>query len=127
MSFNTSKFDVRRFGRNLDIKKNTNYLTPEAEELIEGNEVLRYLGAIVNDKATFDDHVDKVCAKVKQKEGWELRISKCRTTWFMKLMWNTLIQGHIDYCSQLYQPVRSRKLQRIEDLQKTYTKKIPEI
>ena len=127
MSFNTSKFEVLRFGRNLDIKNNTNYLTPEAEELIEVKEVLRDLGVIVNDKATFDDHVDKVCAKVNQKAGWILRTFKCRTTWFMKLMWKTLIQGHIDYCSQLYQPVRSGKLQRIEDLQKSYTKKIPEL
>ena len=70
MSFNTSKFEVLRFGRNLDIKNNTNYLTPEAEELIEVKEVLRDLGVIVNDKATFDDHVDKVCAKVNQKAGW---------------------------------------------------------
>ena len=80
MSFNTSKFEVLRFGTNLDIKNNTNYLTPEAEELIEVKEVLRDLGAIVNDKATFDDHVDKVCAKVNQKADWILRTFKCRTT-----------------------------------------------
>ena len=45
----------------------------------------------------------------------------------MKFMWKTYIQGHIDYCSQLWQPLQSGLLQRIEGLQRTYTKKISEI
>ena len=45
----------------------------------------------------------------------------------MKFMWKTLVQGHIDYCSQLYFPSQSRDLQQLEELQKTYTKKIPEV
>ena len=45
----------------------------------------------------------------------------------MQLMWKQLIQGHIDYCSQLYQPLQSGSLQRLENLQKVYTKKIPEV
>ena len=45
----------------------------------------------------------------------------------MKQMWKSLIQGHIDYCSQLWQPLQSGELQRIENLQKIYTKKIPQV
>ena len=30
MAFNGSKFEVLRFGKNQEIKDNTNYLTPEA-------------------------------------------------------------------------------------------------
>ena len=34
---------------------------------------------------------------------------------------------HVDYASQLYQPLQSGNLTRIENLFKTFTKKIPEI
>ena len=37
------------------------------------------------------------------------------------------MQGHIDYCSQLWQPMQSHLLQRIKGLQRAYTKKAPEI
>ena len=43
----------------------------------------------------------------------------------MKHMWKTFIQGHVDFCSQLWQPVQSGEMQRVENIQKTYTKKIP--
>ena len=45
----------------------------------------------------------------------------------MKQMWKSLIQGHIDHCSQLWQPLQSGDLQRIENHQKTYSKKIPQV
>ena len=45
----------------------------------------------------------------------------------MKFLWKSLIQGHIDYCSQLYLPSKATELQLIENLQKSYTKKIPEL
>ena len=42
-------------------------------------------------------------------------------------MWKSLIQGHIDYASQLYQPLQSGNLARIENLFKTFSKRIPEV
>ena len=45
----------------------------------------------------------------------------------MKQMWKSLVQGHVDYCSQLYQPLQSSNLQRIKMLQKVFTKKITEV
>ena len=50
-----------------------------------------------------------------------------RETYFMKFMWKTLVQGHIDYCSQLYLPSKTSELQKLENLQKWYTKRIPEV
>ena len=45
----------------------------------------------------------------------------------MKLMWKTLVQGHIDYCSQLYMPSQNSEMLLLENLQKCFTKKIPEV
>ena len=67
------------------------------------------------------------CTKVSQKSGWILRTFHSRNLLFTKYMWKTLIQGHIDYCSQLYLPNQSTELQQIENLQKCFSKKIPSI
>ena len=79
------KFELLRYGHNINIKENTNYLTPEAEDLIEEKQVLN-----------FNDHINKVCATVNSKAGLVLRTFQCRKTWFLKLLWKQLIQGDID-------------------------------
>ena len=115
-----------RYGKNQELKNATNYLTPGAEDLIEVKENLRDLGVQMADDAKFSEHINNVCSKVRQKCGWILRTFNCRKTHFLKLMWKTLVQGKIDYCSQLYFPNQSADLEKLEQLQKTFTKKIPE-
>ena len=74
-----------------------------------------------------DTHITHVCSKVRQKCGWILRTFNCRNTNFMKFMWKSLVQGHIDYCSQLYFPNQTNQLEKIEELMKSFTKKIPQV
>ena len=42
-------------------------------------------------------------------------------------MWNSLIQCHIDYCSQLWAPGEGAELQKLEKLLKDYLAKVPEL
>ena len=42
-------------------------------------------------------------------------------------MWNQLVQGHVDYCSQLWQSLQSTGLQRLENYFKIFLKKIPSL
>ena len=77
--------------------------------------------------ATFSNHVEHVCSKVRQKSSWVLRTFSSRQTWFLKYMWKSLVQCHIDYCSQLYLPCKPADMSKIENLQKIFTKKIPEV
>ena len=127
MMFNSAKFEVIRYGRNEDLKNTCDYLTPNAGGVIERKEKLRDLGIIMNERADFSDHVNHVCCKVNQKVGWILRSFIRRKPEFMQHMWKTYVQGHIDYCSQLWQPLQSGQLQKIERLQKSYTKRTPQV
>ena len=127
MKFNSTKFEVLKHGKNENLKDVFSYFTPEYENIIERKEVLKDLGTQANDKASIEDHINKVCSNVNRKVGWILRTFSTRTTHVMKLLWKQLVQGHIDYGSQLWQPQQSTNLQRIEKLFKTYSKKIPEI
>ena len=110
MLFNGNKFEVLRYGNNTDLKNSTAYFTPDYEDVIEEKDTLRDLGIMITNDGKFSSHVEHVCSKVKQKSGWITRTFQCRKTWFMKFMWKTLVQCHIDY-----------KIIRI------YTRKIPEV
>jgi hypothetical protein len=83
-------------------------------------ENLRDLVVIMNDKATFEDHVKHVTKKVRQKIGWVLRTFYCRRTDFMKTMFKTLIVPHVDYCSQLWIQTKPGPILAVEKLQKDF-------
>ena len=63
---------------------------------------------------------------LSQKSSWILRTFQARDLLFMKFVWKTLIQGHIEYCTP-FVPSHSTELQQIENLQKCCSKKIPSI
>ena len=70
MKFNGSKFQVIKYGKNEALKNETEYFTENTEDLIERHETLRDLGVILSDTAKFDEHIETVAKKVRQKTGW---------------------------------------------------------
>ena len=70
---------------------------------------------------------DKVASKVRQKVGWVFRTFYTQRTDILKQLWKTLIQCHIDYCSQLHMPSQSTEMQIVEKLFFDILSKIPEV
>ena len=81
----------------------------------------------MSEDGKFDDHIEKVVSKVRQKIGWMLRTFYTRRMYILKQLWKTLIQCHIDYCSQLYMPGQSQGLQAIEKLFYDFSSRKPEV
>ena len=127
MEFNKGKFVVLRYGKDKEIKESTTYFSGDTEEVIEEKESTRDLGVIMQSDACFDEQIEKVCKKVRQKAGWLFRTFYNRQSWFLRHMWNSLVQPHIDYCSQLWAPGEGGNLQKLEKLLKDFTSKIPEV
>ena len=125
MKFNGTKFQALRYGPNEEIKNNTLYFTQNMEEIIPRMSSVRDLGVIMSDTGTFEEHIQKVSKVVRQKIGWILRTFYCRRTEFLKHLWKTLVQVHIDYCSQLYMPSQGHDMMSIEKLCYDFTTKIP--
>ena len=98
MKFNSTKFELLRYGKDEELKNGTVYFSAE-EDIIEEKDVLRDLGIQMNNKATFDDHILKVCQTVKQKSGWILRTFRTRNPTIMKQLRKQLVQPQVDYCS----------------------------
>ena len=82
---------------------------------------------ILSDDAKFDLHIEKVVSKVRQKLGWIFRTFFSRKTEILKQLWKTVVQCHIDYCSQLYKPGQSKGMMAIEKLFFDFTSRIPEL
>ena len=116
MKFNGSKFQLLRYGTNEEIKNNTVYFTGHMEDIIDQFSSIRDLGVIMTDDGRFDGHIEKVVKKVRQKIGWILRTFYTRRTDILKQLWKSLVQCHIDYCSQLYMPGSARGMHDIEKL-----------
>ena len=114
-----------RYGSDEDLKNDTLYFTENVENIVERKETIRDLGVMMSDDASFKDHIDKVMKKVRQKTGWVLRTFYSRKTMLMKTLFKTLILPHVDYCSQLWMPVKTMETLKIEKLQKDFLNRIP--
>ena len=73
MKFNGSKFQLLQYGTNEELKNNTVYFTGHMDKIIEQFSSLRDLGVIMTDDGKFQDHIEKVVKKARQKIGWILR------------------------------------------------------
>ena len=97
------------------------------EFIIEQFSTLRDLGIMLSDDGKFSEHIDKVIKTVRQKSGWIMRTFKSRKPDFLKQLWKTLLQCHIDYCSQLWKPGQSQDMMKVEKLFYDYSSKMPGI
>ena len=111
------------YGGNEDIKNDTNYFTNDTSDIIDRSETLRDL----TDDANFTSHIEKVMKKVRQKTGWVLRTFYSRRPDLMKTLYKSLIVPHVDYCSQLWMPIKATDIQTIEKLQKDFLNRIPSL
>ena len=127
MDFNKGKFVVMRYGQNESLKNETEYFSGNYEEIIERKDSVRDLGVQLTDNGAFEEHIDKVCKKVRQKSGWLFRTFYSRNTLFLRQLFKSLVQPHIDYCSQLWAPLEGPNLDKIEKLLRDFTRRIPEM
>ena len=76
------------------------------------------------DDGTFKDHINSIHSKATKRINWILRSFNNRTHQFMRFVWRTYILPIIDYSSQLWAPQEGVLLTKLEDLQKSFTKRV---
>jgi hypothetical protein len=124
--FNAEKFEVLQYGPLHDLKTTYNYLTPDADNIIEAKDAIKDLGIIMAASGKFDLHITAVATKVRGLMGWFKRSFICRKFQFMKFFWSTYIVPHLDYASQLWSPgMESPNLQKLEGLLRTFSTWFP--
>ena len=122
MRWNQDKFQLLRIGKNVNIKEETFYFSPNMNSIIEEKEVVKDLGVLVDNKLTYKAHRQKAIGKVVKLTGWIRRTFFNRSIPFLKTLWNSLLQPHLDYCSVLTAPSSKSEMMAAEKPLKYFTK-----
>ena len=72
----------------------------------------------------FTNHIDNIIEKGKQISSWILRSFHSRNQNEMLVLWNSLVLPIVEYCSVLWSPSKIHDIQRLEQLQWSYLRKI---
>ena len=119
MMMNGNKFEHLHYGNTFKCS----YFTGDGK-VIESKCEVKDLGITLSDDATFNQHIINTVEKAQILVGWILRTFNSRDQGLMLTLWKSLVIPHLDYCSQLWSPKESKFIQLIEDVQKSFTRKI---
>ena len=93
-------------------------------KIIRSKPKLKDLGVTLSDDATFKQHIINIVEKGKIMVGWIMRTFNSREKDVMLTLWKSLVIPHLDYCSQLWSPNEAKLIQQIEEVQKSFTRRI---
>jgi len=122
MQFNSDKFECLRYGRNKTLQS-TEYIS-NSDNLITVKLNTRDLGIIMSNDGSFQDHISNIIATARNMCGWILRTFRSRSPHLMLTLWKTMVLSKLDYCCQLWSPLQRGSIQALEQVQRTFIRKI---
>ena len=135
MCFNKIKFLLHKLGENTALKAGTELYTEKpvvsaslgssaASPLVE-SPVVKYLGVMMDSEANFWIQRSTCVNKTIRKASWVLRTFNSRSKSTLVPLWKSLIQPHMDYCSQLFSPTdKVGDLRTMEQPLRTFSRRI---
>ena len=125
MVFNSDKFEWVRYVVDKEAAPIFQYLAPDHSS-IEQKETLRDLGVRISSDLSFSLQIEKVVTTASQMVGWGLRTFRGRGSFLLLTMFKSLVQPHLDYCSQLWCPSAQGQIGKIEAVQRSLVSRIRE-
>ena len=123
MTFNSDKFEWVRYCVGSNAPPAYHYVGPDKAVISEKAD-LRDLGVRMSNDLSFNLQRDKVVASAAQMVSWGFRTFTSRGKHVMLVLLRSLVQPHLDYCSQLWSPTSQGQINKIEDVQKSLVSKI---
>ena len=123
MKFNDNKFEMIDYQPRRTNETYHPYKT-ENEAIIECKSEIRDLGIIMNNEATFTEHITAIAKKGRKLAGWALRTFQSRERSLMLTLLKVLIRPHLEYGCQVWNPYLAGEISLIEKVQRDFTRKI---
>jgi hypothetical protein len=123
MMYNSEKFQLLRYGINVDLKEATAYTDSTGKPITVVN-TAKDLGVLMSSSCTFDIHTKKVIQTCNFTIAQILRLFSDRSQGVMMTLFNSLVRSKIDYCSILVSPTTTSLRMSLERVQRSFTKKI---
>ena len=70
MKWNQNKFQLLRIGKNISLKDETYYFSPNMDTVVEEKDWVKDLGILVDNQLTYRTHRQEAIRKLTQKTGW---------------------------------------------------------
>ena len=123
MEFNALKFELMRYGIDTELKLLTSYISPSFN-LIESKENVKDLGITMSSDCTFKTHINNIIASAKNMSSWILRTFRTRDPTIMLALFKLLVRPILEYSSVLWSPITKGEIQRLEEIQQSFIRKI---
>lgn len=92
-------------------------------EILKRVSTKKDLGIIMDDKLSFDQHVDDITRKSYRMLGFIFRCGRyfsCQSS--MRLLYSSLVRNRLEYCSSVWNPYYENAKDQIERVQKKFTR-----
>ena len=122
-TFNSTKFECLRYGRNKSLINSSKYYSNTLTE-IESKPSVRDLGVTMSADGSFADQISNVTTSANLKCWWILRSFITRDRMPLVTQWKSLVQPILEYCCQLWCPNSPGLIQKLEKVQLNYFRKI---
>ena len=123
MEFNSLKFELIRYGRINDLKDSTSYISPNWK-IIEEKEHVKDLGVTMSNDCSFKTHINNIIESAKRISSWIFRTFSTREKIPMLTLYKSLVRPILEYCSVLWAPMAKGEIQRLEEIQQSFLRKI---
>ncbi len=78
---------------------------------------MKYLGVILDDHLTFDEHITYIINKASKKLGVLRRAREFLNKSTKILLYKSLVLPHLDYCDLVYMCTKEQNLQKLQQIQ----------
>ena len=85
---------------------------------------MRDLGVMLNSDLSFSLQIEKAVNSASQMVGWGKRTFRGRSSFLLLTMFKSLVQPHLDYCSQLWSPTSQEQINKLEQVQRSLVSRI---
>ena len=131
MSLHQSKFEVMNFTLNHTSSlrevpfsaENYSYQLSDGR-FIDPTDTVRDLGVLLSSDGQWSAQISRVVTTASRVAGWTLSAFRSRTRRTMMTLYKSLVRPHLDYCCTLWSPSKNGDISRVEDIQRSYTRKI---
>ena len=101
------------------------YFSSTGEE-IDPARCVKDLGIHMSNDGTWSTHICKISNEAKRLAGWALGVFRDRSQSTMMTLYKSLVRPKLEYCSPLWSPTKIGDIQKLEGIQRFFTRRIEE-
>ena len=106
------------FSSSKRLKNTTNLIALRVgDKLIRRTKEVKYIGVIVDEQLTWEDHIDYISTKIKRNIGAIKRIRNSLPKEYLEMLYETIVEPHFRYCNTAWGHCGDTILNRLQALQ----------